>query len=294
MAHTGLNQLGRVMGYGAGVALVAVAVWKGLSGVDLERLVAAPRLPLLAMGVAVLATIGMGGLMFWVVTRSFDARPPVGLGRMTHLISASALLNYVPLRPGLIGRAVYLNRLHGLPLVHSVQIWLVVAGVSAVVFSVVILAVQIGPVGNPLIRVGGAAAALVLASTVTGAAAGRVLARRVDSGWSWALIKLAELLLWGLRLWLAMLVVGISISYPQAIAAAAAGNLAGLLPVTPNGLGLREWAIVGLLGLSGQVDIADAALATVIDRGVEVLVVVPVGLWSLHAVRCTLASPEHR
>ena len=294
MAHTGLKQLGRAMGYGAGVALIAVAVWKGLSRVDLERLVAAPRLPLLAMGIAVLATIGLGGLMFWVVTRSFDARPHVGLRRMTQLISASTLLNYVPLRPGLIGRAVYLNRFHGLPLGHSVQIWLVVVAVSAVVFGVVILAVQIGPVGKPVVGVGGAVAALILASVLAGPAAGRVLARRVESGWSWVLIKLAELLLWGLRLWLAMLVVGIPITYPQAVAAAAAGNLAGLLPVTPNGLGLREWAIVGLLGLSGQVDIADAALATVIDRGIEVLVVVPVGLWSLHGVRCTMAAPEQQ
>ena len=87
-------------------------------------------------------------------------------------------------------------------------------------------------------------------------------------------------------MWLALKAVGVEVGFAQAVAAAAAGNLVAVLPVVPNGLGLREWIAAGLLAANGVVPLEDAALAAVIDRGVEVLVVVPVGLLAIHALRC--------
>ena len=52
------------------------------------------------VGVQLMATTG---LLFWVVTLSFDADPPVGPLKMTQVIAASSLLSYLPLEAGTVG-----------------------------------------------------------------------------------------------------------------------------------------------------------------------------------------------
>jgi len=105
------------------------------------------------------------------------------------------------------------------------------------------------------------------------------------AGWSWILIKSADLLADAARLWLAMGIVGSPISYGDAVAASSAGMVVRLIGLTPNGLGLREWAIAGVLQSLAGADGSQAVMAALIDRAVEVLVLVPLGLASVYGLR---------
>jgi len=280
-----LKQVARLLGFAAGVVLIAWAVWLGLANADLDRLVAASRVPLVWMAVAVALTLAVTGVLFWVVTLNFDADPRVGLGRMTQLISASSLLNYLPFRPGLLGRAVYLKRMHRLPLRQSMVVWLIVMGVSAMVYAVAVAAFTLSPPDRSSAGVSAAVLALLVLTPAAGPAAARLLGRPMCRGWSWIPLRTIETLIAGARLWLALKAVGAEVGFTQAVAAAAAGNLIAVLPIVPNGLGLREWIAAGLLAANGLVPLEAAALAAVIDRGIEVIVVVPVGLLAVQALR---------
>ena len=103
----------RVLGYSLGVALIILAAYQGITEVALEKIINASRLELVGIAVAVLANLVLTAVFYWRITAGFDANPPLGLGRMTGLISVSSLLNYLPLRPGLISRVMFLKVHHG-------------------------------------------------------------------------------------------------------------------------------------------------------------------------------------
>ncbi|RJP25422.1 MAG: UPF0104 family protein [Candidatus Omnitrophota bacterium] len=70
--------------------------------------------------------------------------------------------------------------------------------------------------------------------------------------WSW--ITVESLLIWGLNYWMIYLLfraAGFTISLPYAFAFAAFGSLAGLMPITIYGLGIREAVLIALFRLAG-------------------------------------------
>jgi hypothetical protein len=225
-------------------------------------------------------------LIFWVITRSYDARPKVPATEMFWLISASALLNYLPLRPGLLGRAAYLKLKYDLPVRQSVLILLIVLVLGAAVLLGAAAVVVIVPV--VVLPVVGACATLVATVLVWGVAP-RILRRPIEAGWSWVPLRLLDLSLGTLRLWVAFAVVGHAVGWADAIVLAAAGMLIAMAGLTPNGLGLREWAIGLLAGMMGKGDpeetFAIAAAAALVDRAIEAIVVAIVGSFAMTRVR---------
>ena len=112
----------RATWFSVGLILVAAAITVALRQVDWSLISKAGIWQLAALASAAAGNLLLSGLLFWTITRSFNAQPPVSFGKMLKLMCAAALVNYLPLRPGLVGRAAYLKLHHRLPLRKSVAI----------------------------------------------------------------------------------------------------------------------------------------------------------------------------
>lgn len=268
-----LRALGLVLG---AALLLGAAVYAG-RGVDWSVLTGAPPWLGTLLGAAVGANLVLTSLLFWAITRSFDAEPSVSVGRMTALISVSSLLNYLPLlRPGLLGRASYLKLRHGLPLRQSVVILLIVLVLAVVVLLAIAVALVLFEGPWRWVAAGGLVVGL---SAIAGPVGRRVLRRPVERGWLWVVLRAADVLVAGLRLWVAFWILGASVGYAEAVVAGAAALLVRLAGITPNGLGLSEWTVAVLTPVLAPVEMAVGAAAALVDRAVEVLVVSASAAW---------------
>jgi uncharacterized membrane protein YbhN (UPF0104 family) len=267
-----------------GLGLVGGAVVSALWHADFAAVKHAAPWWAAALGGAVLANLYLTALVFWVVTRSFDAAPPVTLGRMWHLTCASTLLNYIPLvRAGLVGRTAYLMVHHKLPLRQALAIACIVAAAFAVAAggAVALVLEMDGPA-----RWGAAAGGLVVLSLGTAALSRLVLRRPLQSAWLWFPLRVADVLAVAARLWFAFVILGHPITFDQAVVLGAVDMTASILPLTPNGLGLSEWSVaVTARAMAVGGGSAIGAAAMLVNRTVSVLILVPLGLWSLHVLR---------
>ncbi len=270
-----------------GIVLLVGAILMAATEVNWEQLREAEPWQLVALVGLVCANLFFSGLLWWSVTLSFDAKPRVGFGRMLALVCASGLLNYLPLRPGLVGRAAFLKMKHNLPVRQSMWILAVILLISVAVLGIAAAIVQWVA---PAIQYEVALAALLLLTLGVPMVAGRVMKRKIVAGWLWVPMRAADLLITGLRLWIVFQISGKPIEYPHAVFAASAGLFVSLLGITPNGLGLREWAIAGATSAAtGHVGFA----AAIIDRGIEAIVIIITGLWAMQRVSWKEKSPEN-
>ena len=112
----------------------------------------------------------------------------------------------------------------------------------------------------------------------------------------WLCIRMTDMFMVGGRTWFAFAISGCPITFAQATALGAAGMLISLLGLTPNGLGLREWAIAGMTLMVSDHDASAGATAALVDRAVEVVVVCLLGLptsWYLAKQMAGIQSEEN-
>lgn len=260
-------------GTAVGIALMGAAVWFAQRGADWEVLGRASAVELAALGAAVGVHLFLTGLMFWVVTLSFPASPRVGLWRMTQVIAASSLLNFLPMYAGLLGRAAYLKAKHDIALADSVRVLVIVVVMGVCVSALAAGVVECVPRQAWWIA---AVAGLAAISGLTSFVAPWLLRRRLVLPWTWIFVRALETLLAGARLWVALRVVGGGLSLGEAVMIAGAGLVVSALLPLPNGIGIREWTIVGLSGLGPL-----GAMAALLDRAVEAMVFTAAGVWSV-------------
>lgn len=282
----------RAVGAAIAIVLLGLAVAYALRDADLTRLRAAS--PAFALGLLALVLVNViaSGLLFWAVTRPFDARPPVGPVRMVELIALSGLLNYVPLiRAGLVGRTAYLKAAHDLPIRQSL--------VTIAIVAVVAVAAAIPPVvllfpWEPALEYGALVGGWVVLTLAT-PAVGRVSVGRPVRpwGWAWGPLRVLDMLAAAGRLWLAFRIVGYPIGFDDALVAGAAGMLTRLVVFLPNGLGLSEWVVALLAGAMAPVSAAEGVAAALVDRAAEVVVAIATGAlaaWRLRGPLKALAA----
>lgn len=273
---------------GVALVLLAAAVAMAVRQTDLQVLWQAPIWVWLMFGVLIAGNLLLASLMFWVVTLSFDASPRVGLGRMTMLVTASALLNFLPFRPGLIGRAAILRTHHNLPLKQSMWILLVVLATGGLVSLCLGLAALF--ITN-LWVLGVTLACLTAALTLsTGPLACALLRRTVVMAWLWVPIRVADALLASLRIWLAFWVMGHPLDARQALIAGSAGLIIAMVGLTPNGLGLKEWAIALISQSLAATTVQLGLAASLVDRSMEAITLIVLGLIALWMMRSWLTS----
>lgn len=283
----------RVIGFVLGVALLGGAVIAvERAGGSLGALVEPLREASPWMVAGLLGSIAAGSVLtaglLWVLTTRYGR---VGRGEMWALVSAAWLLNYLPVRPGLFGRLAYHKKVNGIRVIDSAKA-LVWANVLMLLGAVVCGAIAIGA------AVVGARGDHWLVYAVSAApipALGLFALyahkkRPEPDPEVWRLIAGAALaygaqLFWAARAMFAFGLMGIEVSWGGALALAAAMALAAFVPITGNGLGIREW-VIGLvtpllpaaMAHGAGLTMADGLNAMLVDRSAELLIAVPTGL----------------
>lgn len=284
----------RIAGFVVGVVLLGAAVWTVRGQWDpmreaWGRLGGGWRWAIPVLLGLPLVSWALVSWTFAVLTKpDAQGRWRVGMGEMAALIGVSGLANYLPMKPGLVGRVAYHKAVNGIPVAESAGV--IAANVGCgFAGCVLVVAAGVGAIGAERWLGGwghgawGLPACVVIPGVVLwwigwGSGAGRT--RR----WSWAVgLRYADTLAWAVRYWVVFGVVGKSITPAQAAVFAAASNVAMLVPVAGNGLGVREWAIgllapalPGWLGEAGS--LREALSADLINRVAEVAVTIPLGL----------------
>lgn len=208
----------------------------------------------------------------------------IGMREMLALVGMAWLLNYLPMRPGMVGRVAYHKAVNQITVKQTGQTLLEGVVITAVASGVMLLGafalhgVDATPAWIMLVitpmAVGGVGAAVLWRRRP-------VLARYFASG----ALRVLDMAVWAGRYALAFTIVGASIDLPAALILAVASQVAMLVPIAGNGLGLREWLIGALAAglpaaMLGGADahLAQGLTADVLNRLVEVIVAVPLGL----------------
>ncbi len=269
----------RVGGLVVGLAFFAAAIYTAVrEREEFARALAALRDPPPVAVVLVLGSIAVGalltGTLFHILMRRFGAVP---FWEMQALIAASAFANYLPLKPGFVGRVAYHRLRHGIRAAHTLRTIVEAISLSGTVASMFLLALVF------LRWIGWNGEWALLAPTVL-ALGMRV--PRLRSLSQALLVRQVELALWTLRYWAVFQLVGAPIDLETAIVLGSVSVIATLLPIVSNGLGIREW-VIGILApmISHEpVSTSQAIVAELVHRVAEITVMTPLGVASILAL----------
>jgi hypothetical protein len=278
--------------YAVGLALLAGAVFVVVRDREsIERALShASRAPwwmfVLLLGLPVLNWL-LSSAMFTILTRRFG---DVRFGEMLWLIGASWLLNYLPLRPGLVARVAYLKAVHGVRLIDSGRIGIEAAACTVasagIVALLALLERTMGMWPSAIINAALLAMGLSLvidASRQTSQSAASPQSRVYAAALG---LRVADMLVQGLRIRLAFDVIGVPIQTPDALLLAGPAQIVSLTPIQ---LGAVEFT-VGLLARQTH----DGVTAALLNRAADMLVAVPVGVTALAWLYRRRARPQRR
>ena len=215
----------------------------------------------------VIANVVLTGLMFSVLMSRYGR---VGLVEMQALIAAAALANYLPLRPGLFGRVAYHKTFNDIPIRASITATLVALSLSvAIAVFVAIALFTAGRASIPLWVIMGAPVPVLAAATALRSS------RVVGTA---ALIRYIEVLLLAVRYQAAFALIGAPIDPAMALAFACVSLVVTMIPLSSNGLGIREWAVGLASPLVTSYVLEVGMTADLVNRAAEAVVVVILGL----------------
>lgn len=274
----------RILGAAVGLLLLGAAVWALAS----QRPVLASALdairhasPLLIAGAFILPLLSWvaTSLTFWLLSQRYA---PVPLGDMTMLIGAAWLLNHLPFRPGMVGRVAFHKKYHGMAIGESVRVMVGAMALTGVSLGLLLAAaIAVARTSSLALQAGALAAPTVLA------AAGAGIGRAAGAAWwreaAGLALRSLDMLAWVGRYAIVFMLVGEPLSIDHLVAIAAVCQAAMVVPLTGNGLGLREWVVgltlaaVSASGMREQMAAIGLA-ADLVNRAAETLLAVPVGL----------------
>ncbi len=265
----------KVAGYITGVVLIAAAfaAMRGRGGIDavVATLRAAEWWQLAVLALFPLLSWLLTSLMFLVFTRRYG---PVGLVEMTALIGASWLLNYLPMQPGLFGRAAYQKTENGIAIGQSVKV--ILLSVATTIACAILMPLCVLAAGQ---RGTGWTILVILAPLVTMLLAGGALGLQSPRGFAWRLFigaacRYADMAVAAVRYFVVfgMLEPSAGVDAARAAKIAAGAQVANLPPIP---FGLREWAVEFLSIGNGS-----GLRVDLLNRASEMLVAIGVGMVS--------------
>lgn len=275
-----------------GAALLVAAVWTAAAQGDalLDGLRAMRAAPwwLVCLTIALpMANLVVVSVAFWLLNSRHGS---VRLDEMGALIASAWLLNYLPFRPGMFGRIAYHKKYNGIGVKASARVLaesIVLTGVAIAALGATILLLEwFGSRGGPVWWV------VVMLPAVLALAGWRGCPTRTSRMYAGAAaMKYADMGIWSLRYWAVFSLIGGELGAREAVAVAIVSQIALLIPLAGNGLGLREWA-VGLLaaalpgwyGGEGESGAGFGLTADLVNRASEILVAVPLGLLGIVAI----------
>ncbi len=271
--------LRRLVGFVVGVALIAAAIQALASNRDdLDRAMDSVRnAPLWMLAAVVVLPMGNALIVswsFWLLMRRLGRVP---FADMFHLICSSWLLNYFPLRPGLVGRLVYHKLVHGVSLKASVAVSVALAlmtGLAAGHMFAMGVAFEWGVLAGLGIFAAMTLAIYFFAGLVVEHTPARIFAKK-DLRYA-MLCRYADHAVWTLRFWISFAVVGAPIDLHTAILVAGAVQIAYLFPLTGAGMGVVEWAVgavaaFAISSVSPEMGIAAALVCRVAELPATVI-----------------------
>ncbi|MEQ9207498.1 MAG: hypothetical protein RLN78_09045 [Phycisphaerales bacterium] len=197
----------------------------------------------------------------------------VGIIEMYVLVGSAWLFNYMPMRPGLIGRIGYHKSINNIRLRDSLEssVWSgILAGIANGLMLPIAFLMMMVPQGwSLLLPFVPVVVAILLSMVLTGRRKKLIILALA--------YRQLDVIVWLGRYWLAFEVLGLDVSIGDIAVISAVSQLASLMPLTGSGIGFREWA-VGLMASAGGHAMGTAMAGDLINRAAETFVVVPVGL----------------
>ena len=277
------NPWRRAAGFIVGVALLGVAVWavyanSGTFSAAADAVADAPRLLILAAIVLPFAHWHCTSIVFWLLSRRYGL---VRFGEMHLLIGAAALLNLMPMRPGMFGRIAYHKRVNGIRVQDAIKVTVLCMVLTAIVNTLALLVALASYRASPFFAWAALAApALLLAAAGFARAAAKAGVFEPAAAVLLAsAVRYLDTLVWITRYAIGFSLIGHPISPVNAAIFAGAAQLAMLVPFVGSGLGVREWGIgLTLPFLDKGAARALGLTADLLNRAAEVLMAVPLGL----------------
>ncbi len=261
--------LGALLFIGAIIALVAGG--QNDLALAVDAVASAPRWLIAASLLLPVANWLCVSVAFAILTRRYtpEGKPPVGYLEMTALIGSAWLLNHLPMRPGLVGRVAYHKAVNGIRLADSARILIesmILTAIAVVtLFAVALIMITETSALAMTLTYAAPAFVIALAWLVLGLARSP-LARHAAA----LFFKFCDMSIWVARYAVVFALVGAPLDAPRTVLVAAISQIVLLIPISGNGIGLREWAVAFT---------AEAGLrADVVNRAAETIVVLPIGL----------------
>lgn len=261
-----------------GLALLAAAAWSvARNHAALTAAWSAIHSPnpfwSITLPIAVIATVLLTSASLLALTNRAARESRLAFREMVALTLASTLGNMVPMQPGLAGRVAYQHQVHGMPVAVSVLVTVQSTLLTIVAVAWLGLALLLVRAGSLSWIAAPASLALLLPALLDPA-------RRASALPQAFVARFGEVLLGAVRTTAAFALVGEPIDPFAALTLACASNAANCVPMIGGGLGIREW-ITGLLAPAvAGIATPHALAAELVNRAVELLVVVPGGLAS--------------
>jgi hypothetical protein len=263
-----LRRLGMAVGVALLLGAIVMVIRQREVVADALAAIADPSPAMVALLVsAVVMNIVLSGIMFHILMSRYGR---VGILEMQALIAATTLVNFLPLRPGLLGRMAYHKTVNNIAVADSARTiiqgailsvfvagYAACAALSAIMFDVSLWLMVLLPV--PLL-----ALAVYWKPTRRWSVAGTV--------------RYAEVLVWAVRYYAAFALLDLAIDWQSALALACVSVIATMVPFVSNGLGLREWAVGLMSPMLTSYQLTVGLTAELINRAVEILVVLVLGL----------------
>jgi uncharacterized membrane protein YbhN (UPF0104 family) len=189
------------------------------------------------------------------------------------LVGSAWLFNYMPMRPGLLGRIGYHKAINQIRLRDSLEssIWSgILAGVAN--GSLIVTALLMNQIHGvwSISLLGVPVVGFFLLSLMMPGKRSRLIVRALG-------YRQIDVIVWLGRYWLAFHVLGLEMNIEEVAIISAVSQLISLMPLTGSGMGFREWG-VGLMASMGGHSMGTATAADLINRIAETIIVLPVGL----------------
>lgn len=219
--------------------------------------------------IAIALGLALTAFLFHLLMRRFAVVP---FAEMLTLMTASTFANYLPLKPGFLGRVAYhrvRHRIRPTDTVRTILEAIALSGTVATMFLLSLAALRALDLPGEFSLV--APSVLAVAGIVPRA---RTIALAL-------LVRQAEFALLTFRYWVVFRLIGAPIDLEAAIVLASVNAIATLIPFISSGLGVREW-ITGLITpLVSPDTFSQGIIAELVHRVAEITVIAPLGMLSL-------------
>jgi hypothetical protein len=281
----------QLLGFAIGIALLAWCIHAAIKGggEGWQKIRSADTWLIAGLIGCTIVSLLCNGAMFWIVVRPLH---PLRLVDMQLFNLAAGVLNYAPVRAGLLARIAYHVRVDRIGLL-TIGGWFAAIGYTLVLtLSAIVLATVIRPTFDwiwALLIV----AQLVVGGLITGSVMGLPIVQRIGRGmdrmlreraalWGAIVLRLIDVAAYTGRMWCAARILEIQLSLSSVLLLSIAAIAVSMNPL--GRIGFREAGVAffaAYLGMSGEDFEAQRSQLALIESAGEAIITIPLGAIAL-------------